>query len=300
MNRKIILVCAAGAFALACGSKSKTPPPAADAGCTEATSPTFCSDVSGQAGNCHSAGDNKVNLNGSVELHPVAAQVLAALHGGSYTVDVTKFKVHVLNPLLVLTGQTNCVEMGDSPASITAGATASTGTYGVKDIDGSVISLGVIANTVDTTGTIQTHQVGAGAYGSMQSVAAGSTVNAVGPAIILPDEFEGVLSKQFGKNPGDLWTAGFIFGMVLDASHNPVSGATVSVSTTGYSVLYPSAQFSTAPGTTTSANGTFVVMWTGTGSPPASPTNITSDKTGTGSQQAGVSAGSGYIVFLTP
>src|SRR4051812_48406625 len=117
MNRYSKLALLA-ALTVACGDTKKTNPPPADAGTTCDATKNFCDD---DANGCHSNGDKRIGLGGTAAVHPVAVAVLSSA-GPAYDVgDVTKFQVHVQDPLKLLINPNGpCVEQGTSPKFLAA------------------------------------------------------------------------------------------------------------------------------------------------------------------------------------
>jgi hypothetical protein len=237
-----------------------------------------------------------INIDGTLAIHPVSLQ-LAQATSTTVTLDNTTLAMARASgllsgnsPILTYSDAACTPVMGDVTPSSTDPTTA---TFSYQNVNADNVVLGLIAVADNKTGnsTFINTATGIAAPPFSNNAVSGASAFAVTAAT------EGALATLDGKQPGDLLTGGFILGMFIDSSGNPIQGVTLT-DTSGTAIseaFYPTADFSGLTTTgATSANGVFVVS-------NVSLADYTGQKTGMTftDQQAATIANSCFVMFLT-
>lgn len=243
-------------------------------------------------------------VNGYASVFPPAAAVLTAAAGGTAydPGDLSQLRVTLVSAAAQLAGLPDVLGNSPQPLEEVTGSNYDT-TWSVADVDFTKATLAIIAHIDDprTTGAIQSHRVTTGILADTDyptdnpaTFSIGGPTDKGAPAFIVPAAFEQALAADLGLDPAAMVAAGYILGVVVDASGNPVSGATVTTSPSR-TVAYPN--FATGDATSTGATGVFVV----TGAATTTPLDITATKSGTTFTPArgGIQANITYVVPVT-
>lgn len=268
-----------------------------------------CGDDNNDNNNGGGGTNRTVTVTGNASIFPVAAQVLAQAHGGTYDPgDLSNLEVRLASAARELQPN-NTTFLGDSPQPLTDAAGLNA-TWSVPNVNADDVGIAIIAHlepVSGASGAILSHRVTTGVL-SADDIPAGNlpttldtSVNGA-PAFIVPTEFEGILAQATGNDATALATNGYILAFAV-AGQTPLPGATITLKngvtgadvTSQYTIRYPT--FTGPPGASTGASGLAVI----TGPESAAPLTITATAgTTVHSGQGGIKPATTFVAPLLP
>lgn len=212
--------------------------------------------------------DPVIKVSGTAEIHPQAKAWLTA--NGRTVPSIEGLTHRVEEPLKVGLGE----ELGVFGTTVLD----SSGAYSVAEVDTANVNIGIGGGIIDERDAGLSPVVrSATSIFDVTKMASKPEVDINGArTFILPAEFEAQLTlavtpekiralnrqADAGMELLTLIGAGFMFGQVVDASGAPVAGVKLSSTISDFDkrFFYPSADYTTATQSGTSANGTFVFV----------------------------------------
>ncbi len=143
-----------------------------------------------------------------------------------------------------------------SPAALATATTGSSDTFSWTGVDVTNIAQGLLARVTDASGAFFPTVSGVASWAN--EVDADKKVTAPAHVFAVSRQLVTLLAGALGKP--ELQSGGFAMGMVTDGAA-PVAGAKVArTDGKALTVLYPNATFTALDGTSTSANGVFILL----------------------------------------
>lgn len=196
-----------------------------------------------------------VDVSGEVQLHPLTTE-------SDMSETVNGLNLSLISAASAIGGSPSVLKKADcNEASVDFTAMDTKASYSFKGVNVSNVITGLVA-LVDDASSAGSDDFVPTATGLADDFS--SPVSGI-PAFALSKAAEGAIAQAAGMSAGDLTNQGFILGMAIDASQNPVSGLQVAVKGDGSPIskaIYPNKDLS-GTGSATSDNGIFIVPQAG-------------------------------------